>query len=619
MKQSRIHHIIISVIVIVMALTGLSACQNKDDNSEVTESEVEYEEVNLVNEDDGTGDNISDIEEVQSKEEISNMDFIANMGNKDANKTNINLNQIGFMPEAKKTFVSRCVNTTGQFELIDKDNNVVYKGMLSDTKEAVDAGETVRWGDFSDFNKTGWYIVRISDSEESYPFKIADDVYDDLLKDVLLMFTRQRCGMELGSNIGGDIAHPACHTSEAVIYGSDKHKDVRGGWHDAGDYGRYVDAGATAAADLLSAYEQHPDFWAKDDLGIPESGNGVPDILDEVRYELEWMLKMQDSESGGVYHKVTCRDFPGFVMPQDETDELVISPISIAATADFAAIMAKASAIYRDYDTGFADRMLEASKRAFDYAEHNKGTAGFRNPQDIVTGEYGDDFSDDEIYWAAAELYKATSEDRFHDYVKNVVNNGGLHGFGWDNMGSYANETYLTMADEKKDKSVSGKIKEQVYYFAKSIYEHYETDGYRCAIKDGYIWGSNMTACNYARQMLIASKYYNNDDRYRRAAFNQISYILGQNPTNYCFVTGYGSNPSSHPHHRPYVATGMVIPGMVVGGPNGGMQDEYMSQHMAGTSPAKAYADVAESYSTNEVAIYWNSPFLYLLTEYVDG
>ena len=191
------------------------------------------------------------------------------------------------------------------------------------------------------------YKIVLDTGAESYEFPVGDGVYDDIYKASVLMFYDQRCGTELDSAIAGDFAHAACHTGTAIVYGSDVAKDVTGGWHDAGDYGRYVVPGAKAVQDLLLTYEDS-EYAAKDDaIGIPESGNGVPDVLDEVRYELDWMLKMQDETSGGVYHKVTGEVFPEMVAAVEETAQMILSPISNTATGDFAAVMAKASVVYR--------------------------------------------------------------------------------------------------------------------------------------------------------------------------------------------------------------------------------------------------------------------------------
>ena len=190
----------------------------------------------------------------------------------------------------------------------------------------------------------------------------------------------------LDVSLAGDFAHPVCHNTLARIYPTDRYIDVSGGWHDAGDYGRYVVPGAKTVADILLAYMHYPHAF-DDNLGIPESGNGIPDVLDEARYELEWLLKMQDKETGGVYHKVTGASFPGFVMPEDETEELILSPISLTATGDFAAVLAMAVPIYESLDLDFATKMKEAALFAWDYLAANKSFYGFMNPPSIATGE----------------------------------------------------------------------------------------------------------------------------------------------------------------------------------------------------------------------------------------
>ena len=146
------------------------------------------------------------------------------------------------------------------------------------------------------------------------------------------MLYLQRCGTEVKDTAFG---HKACHNALATIYGTSEKIDVSGGWHDAGDYGRYIVTGAKTVADLLYAYQTAPQMFS-DNIGIAESGNGVPDVLDEARYEIEWMLKMQDKTTGGVHHKVSCASFPGYVMPEEETDELVVTPVSTTATAESA-------------------------------------------------------------------------------------------------------------------------------------------------------------------------------------------------------------------------------------------------------------------------------------------
>lgn len=205
---------------------------------------------------------------------------------------------------------------------------------------------------------------------KSFDFTIGQDVYSDVFKDSVKFFYLQRCGQELTGELADTWSHPTCHTDLATIYGTDQKIDVSVGWHDAGDYGRYVVASSKAIADLLSAYEDNKAAFG-DNFNILESGNGIPDVLDEVKYQLECMLKMQEPMSGGVYHKVTCANFPGYVMPEEEKEELIVSHISTTATADFAAVMAMGYENFRTIDISLAKKCLAAGEKAWTYLEKN--------------------------------------------------------------------------------------------------------------------------------------------------------------------------------------------------------------------------------------------------------
>ncbi len=529
---------------------------------------------------------------------------------------NVNVNQVGFLPKARKTAVVRSEGIDNKFDLVDDKGSVVYSGTLTGPVSAEYAEESVMQADFSDFTTPGTYKIVVSNGDDSYPFVIGDGVYDSLLEDAILMLSRQRCGMEIDASLAGDFAHPTCHMEDAVIYGTDKHQEVTGGWHDAGDYGRYVVSGVTAAEDLLLAYMDYPELWSRDDLGIPESGNGVPDILDEVKYELDWLLKMQDPATGGVYHKVTCLEFPQFVMPEEETDELILSPISNTATGDFAAIMAQASTIYADIDPAFCKSAVAAAKKAYAYLEEHKSSPSFSNPEEIVTGEYPDGQFKDEMYWASVELYKVTGDAKYIAYAEDLLSQYVLHGYGWSSVGTYGNIAYLTLTDGQNPE-LADKIRTEMAGKADEYLANAQTDGYMVDLGKNYCWGSNMVVCGYARQMLLSGDLAS-DAKYDQAVYDQLSYLLGQNATSYCFVTGYGSLSALNTHHRPSIAKGVEMKGMLVGGPNGNFEDSFVKGTMMGTPAAKCYADSAQSYSTNEIAVYWNSPFVYMLSAIID-
>ena len=521
----------------------------------------------------------------------------------------INLNQIGYLPNAAKVAVMNGDAIADEASVIDcATGNEVFKGSVSTAvKNAATGREEARF-DFSSVTAPGTYKI-VSGGVESFEFKIDDKVYADAFKASLRMFYLQRCGMELTADLAGDFSHPACHTEKATIFGTSEKIDVSGGWHDAGDYGRYVVSGAKAAADLMLAYSLYPDAF-DDDLGIPESGNEIPDVLDEVKYELDWLFKMQNSE-GGVYHKVTCANFPSFVMPEEETEELIVTPVSTTATADFAAVMAMASTVFAPFDMPYSQRCLDAATRASDYLDKHQGIEGAKNPDGIVTGEYPDQNDADERLWAYAELFKATGDTVYDDEFSALMSGGSATcntDLGWQGVGAYAGYAYLS-ADKNK-----GKFYDVVHasFMAgiADIEATASTDSYNCSLKE-YPWGSNMTVANNGMLLLLFDKV-ENSNKGDAVAREQLNYLLGTNGTGYCFLTGYGTLSPQNPHHRPSQAKKAAVPGMLAGGPNQNLEDPYAQNVLTGTAPALCYADSDQAFSLNEVTIYWNSPLVFL-------
>ena len=524
----------------------------------------------------------------------------------------VKVNQIGYAPDDVKS-----VLTTAE-----EDER--YKIVLADTGETVYIGEydkeliydnklgsIIKRGDFSDFKATGDFKIISSPSGESYEFSIGEGLYDDIYKDVVLMLYNQRCGCVLDEAISGEFAHNECHMQEATIYGDNSGKtyDMSGGWHDAGDYGRYVVPGAKTIQDLFLAYEDYG--YDVDDIGIPESGNGTPDLLDEARYELDWMFKMQDDATGGVYHKVTALVFPETVLAMDETDPLVAAPISYAATADFAAVMAKASIIYKEFDEEFAAKCLDASKKAYEYLIAQEKIKTFDNPEEIVTGEYPDGRLEDELLWASAELYIATGEQKYLDTVNAVMaENKFAYGLGWASIGAYP--LYDLAKADGIDATVKENAKTMFLQKADSYVETCKERGLYVGITK-FVWGSNMDVAQNGEMLLMANKLSPNTE-YVDYAQRHRDYIFGLNGVGYCYVTGYGDLSPEGTHHRPSQVLGTTMPGMLVGGANENLEDPYAQAVLYGMPGALCYVDNEQSFSCNEITIYWNSPLIYLLT-----
>ncbi len=520
----------------------------------------------------------------------------------------VNINQIGYRPNDDKRAVFR-EYSGGTFDVVEvSSGKSVYSGQITEGNRFGTSGDTVGYGDFSSVAAPGTYKIT-SPAGDSYEFDIRDGIYDDALKDSVRMLTLQRCGMELAKDIAGDFAHGACHIEDARIYGGDGTLDVTGGWHDAGDYGRYTVPGAKAAADLMLAYELFPDAFS-DELNIPESGNGVPDILNEARYELEWLLKMQAAD-GGAYHKVTGLNFDGFVAADECSEELYVLPVSKTATADLAAVMFMASRVYKEIDPAFSDRCREAAERAISAYTAIIDERNYTNPKDVLTGEYGDGNSADEFLWVVCEAYKTTLDKKYEKMLEMVeyprIKNDGL---GWSDMSGYAYYAYLS-ADERMESpfDIEGRFHELC---EKLKDDALNREAYGCTLTDDFPWGSNMLVANNGMALLMADSL-SPDPEYVLAAKRQLDYLLGTNSNSYCFLTGYGTQTPSDPHHRPSRAVGKCMKGMLVGGPDSYLDDPYAKSVLKGLPKARCYTDNYQSYSCNEICIYWNSPLCVLI------
>lgn len=424
----------------------------------------------------------------------------------------------------------------------------------------------------------------------------------------------QRCGCALEAAHAGPYAHAACHTAPAKLYENPEVElDASGGWHDAGDYGRYVSPAAVTVGHLLYAYRWFPKAF-QDALNIPESGNGLPDVLNECRFELEWLLKMQ-REDGALYHKLTKKRFAPFIMPEEDKAQEYLLPPTHTATAGYAACAALASRAYRPFDAAFSARLLESAVRAWAWLEQNPRFVPYENPEDVKTGAYGDTNCLDEAFWAASELYASTGEARYLDALTALCPRVELSKFGWREVGGLGALCCLFELDGRLDKAFADSLQGRFLLAADAALEAARLSGYGTALSpDGYVWGSSLPIlCN--GMLLIAAWKRSGKTPYLDAALNQLDYLLGLNALDLSLVTGYGERPFRFPHHRPSAADGVEdpVPGLVSGGPNA--RNNYPSTRERlpkGTYPAKSYLDETPSADTNEIAIYWNSPAVFV-------
>ena len=519
----------------------------------------------------------------------------------------IRINQVGYYPTANKIAIV-VYTKASTFEVVSvPDNKVEFTGNLSAEVFWKDAGDSVKRADFSALNKLGTYKIRIPEFGESYPFEISNTVLRKPAYASLKSYYYQRSSYELTAPYAGLWARPAGHPDTECILHSSTGKSGKisspGGWYDAGDYGKYVINAGISVATMLSFYENFNTFFADGTINIPESGNGKNDLLDEVKFELDWLKTMQDND-GGVFFKLTTLNFSGMVMPAADKAARYAIGKTTASALDFAAMMAMAGRIYKDYDAGYAADCVTRAESAWIWAKANPAIY-FKNPSDVSTGEYGDNNVSDEFIWAAAELYITTQKAEFKTYLEEKSNSlKYLSAPGWQSVQPLAS---LSLATQPNGLSLSliTTIKNSVISTSNNWLNQITANA--CRIPTfGYNWGSNSSIANQGVGLLYAY-ILTKDVKYIKGAAECADYLLGKNATGFSFVSGYGSKTPMFFHHRPSHADGVVqpIPGFVAGGPNSGKQD---GEKYPYSEPAKCFVDVMGSYASNEVCINWNSP-----------
>lgn len=543
----------------------------------------------------------------------------------------IRLNQVGFYPVAPKVAVVGA--GAGPFEILTADQKTtVFRGQLGPARYDGLAAQTVRVADFSACHARGTFVVRVPGMGVSYPFQIKPAVHEAVAQAALKAFYYQRASTALPPAYAGRWSRPLGHPDTQVLVHASAASPGRPagtaiaaprGWYDAGDYNKYVVNSGITLGTLLSLYEDFPAYCARLDAHIPESANQLPDVLDESLWNLRWMLAMQDPADGGVYHKLTNASFDGMVMPDACTAPRYVVQKSTAATLDFAAVLAQASRVFRGYERqvpGLADSCLRAATRAWAWAGqhpaeyYNQKALNAQFQPAISTGEYGDHDVRDERQWAAAELYATTKDAGYLTALQPLLAAQAALP-SWGQVGTLGAYTLLRLGQAlpPAGQQLLPPLRQQVLSMADELAAASPASAYQTPMgrrTADYGWGSNSTAANQGI-VLVQAYRLTSDARYLRQALGNLDYLLGRNATGYCFVTGSGGRSPQHPHHRPSEADGVPapVPGLLVGGPNPGRQDgcAYPS-----ALPALAYSDSVCSYASNEIAINWQAPLVYL-------
>ena len=534
------------------------------------------------------------------------------------------LSQIGFEPDAPKTAILPR-QADGSFR------SGTWKLLLLDGKRQREAGHgeipsPARWNAIGDSAQTlalpehlapGTYRLVQGKTRIAPDFRVAAGRDANLVRAGMKALYHNRASIATDPAFAGRWARPAGHPDTLVhrhpATGQTGTFSAPKGWYDAGDYGKYIVNSGLTGWLLLDLYEKAPAVFDTLRWGIPAGPE--PELLREVRWNLDWMLAMQDAD-GGVYHKLTARNFDALdEMPHRDLSERVASPKSTAATLDFALVAAKASRLWVRFDTAFAGQCRRAAERAWAWSVAHPDSI-FVQPSDVKTGEYGDRHLSDERFAAATELALATGDrDLFLPFRGQIARFGQIP--SWQDMGALG--LYTIVAHPGFFAAETAAARTTLGEGAALLWHRVPTNGYATTMDSAdFVWGSNGVAALHGIHLFHAWLATGNPD-FRRGAAANLDYLLGKNPLDMCFVTGLGTRTSLHPHHRPSVGdtVALPVPGFLVGGPQPGGQDVgsapwQLSDYRVPGKPALDWVDHEKSYATNEVAINWNASLVHL-------
>lgn len=538
----------------------------------------------------------------------------------------IRVNQLGYYPLQEKVAVVDSA-LVEQFTIADATSGKeVLRGKGKSTAVSEWSGKTRTTLDFSEIVTPGKYLLEVNGT--SVPFEVKDKVLAPLADAALKAFYYQRTGMPIEEQYAGKWNRPAGHPDNKVMVHPNAASPQRPagtiisspkGWYDAGDYNKYIVNSAYSIGLMQSIYELFPDYFARQSVNIPESANTTPDLLDEMYYNLDWMLTMQDPSDGGVYHKLTTSSFEGFIKPIDCKQQRYVVKKSVTATLDFAAAMAQASRLFAPYEEdypGFSKRAIAAAEKAYLWAKKNPEAYYEQDKLNkeyqpaVTTGAYGDNKADDEFFWAATELYLTTGKAAYReDAAKKAPET--FQTPGWPSVSALGVFAWLQPGRELNDadRTFAGLLKEKLLAYSEAAISGADTSSFHSPYgnkaKD-FFWGCIAEGCANQGISLVYAYLQTGNKEFLTNAYRNSDYMLGRNATGYCYVTGFGSKSPMNPHHRLAASDAIEepIPGFLVGGPNPGQQDKVA---YASNYPDESYSDTEPSYASNEIAINWNA------------
>jgi len=547
----------------------------------------------------------------------------------------IRLNQVGYYPNSTKLAIVTGKVQSPSFYIVTSDGrDTLYDGSLSLEKKSAFSSTITRIADFTDFQQTGSFVLRINGLTQSYPFEIRSEVYHELGKAVLKGFYFQRSSIPLDGKYAGKWQRRAMYPDNVVLVHPSASDNGRpagtiisspGGWYDGSDCNKYIVNSAITLNTLLGAYEDFSKYFDSLKINIPESDDKVPDILNEALFNIRWMFTMQDPFDGGIYHKCTNAGPDNMVMSALMKEPRYVVQKSTAAALDFAAVMAQAGRIFDRMKTqlpGLADSCLRASAKAWFWALKNPNVEYDQEKLDrqfkpaVTTSAYSDGQLEDEWMWAATEMFITSKNRMYFDVMEqNIDDSVSLP--SWNNVRMLAYYSMLRYQDNlpKYTTDMADRMKQRLLRIADDYLFHIPKNAFVTVMgqsKRDFVWGSNGIAANQG-VLLINAFLLTGDQKYIEGSASNLDYLLGRNATGYCFVTGcFGTKSPMSPSHHSSMSERVnePVPGLLVGGPNMERKDKCRYPY---TDPETSYVDDGNAYASNEVAIDWNAAMVYLV------
>ncbi len=570
-----------------------------------------------------------------------------------AEEGNPRVNQLGYLPNTQKIATYATDSTASVSWQLRQGSSVILSGQSIPKGFDSASGETVHHIDFSSISVVGDEFRLVVGNDQSYAFDINADVFTSVAYDAIKYFYHNRSGIEIKTEFtGGGFgsfandakwSRPAGHLNNDANQGDfgvacwpgtcNYSLDVPYGWYDAGDHGKYVVNGGISVWKLANMYEtslhlrQTAERFADNSLNIPESGNGVPDILDEIRWQMRFMLAMQvpqgEELAGMVHHKMHDASWTGIPLaPHLDSRTRLLVPPSTAATLNLAATAAQSARLWASIDPAFASECLTAAELAWHAAKQNPSVSLPDSPYNSGGGSYGDSDVSDEFLWAATELYITTGKS---NYLADInVSGVSVTNYNWQQVQISA---LMSLATVPTPHSVSlmNQARQKLLTIADHRLSIAQSQGYLAPITAAeYDWGSNNGIANSLAILATAYDISGNDD-YAQAVGYGINYLFGQNALKNSYITGHGENGSAQPHHRFWAGAvdnnyPWAPPGSLIGGPNFGLQDDISRgalDHCV-SRPQTCYIDHIGAWSTNEITVNWNSALASILAFYDD-